>query len=1499
MNMSHKWTFSLASIFLLLAFAVVPAMAQTIEAEWTDDLDDNDTADDPGWKVTLDGLKAADTVTVTYLDVNGTAAAAAGTQTDFAAVAAEMTDSEGTIAAASGVVIAVQVVAGPSATPVTYQRVTFPAAGDDAELAKTNLVRLPKLKKLTTPNYYVNFANNEVTVVFDFEAAGTTIGAPTAPLHISDVSLSVTTDWIIHSVSGTNRVTLRSTKARNVESVNTIVSLGAVYTQAATPAVPANVPVNGTARVYYDDTAPTAAIPDTDPVRAVATPSDFQTPDIDENTQWDEDFYLSVTVIDDPNTDGSNNANVDGSGPVLTMANVSVDTTKLTVVRVGVNATQSTTARDFDDQGAAVDTDMDETDYLIHLRPRADRVTTAGEEVTITITPVDKMGNIGTPVTHKIKLAASNPVPTAVGTIAAQTVRVGAAAAEVNVASNFSDTDALTYVVSSSAPAVATATVSAAGVVSITAVAAGTATITVTASDTATPAQTVTQTIAVTVRAAPIPNPAPTAVGAIDAQTVKVGAAAVTVDVASKFSDPNDTLTYTVASSDDTKATVSVSGAVVSITAVAAGSSTITVTATDTASQTATQTIMVTVNAADSANPTAPDNIMLVNIPANSFVVLVRSNPDPLPVTLAALNFPSVPPVGGDPVDVRVWSDMPDLQDLFHRSAQSPGGALVLRQSADDAAADRPAVGTVGISEIMTGRDLGKTTATAQAAGQWIELQNLNDKAVNVMIYAQKGSDGLISNGQLGNTAAGDSLLGRTLGGMVVDAIQNIRNDGVQANGGWDVKGKEGNSLSGQPFASMHRILPHTKSKYENAPGSRFSDTKGTWNGHWAESGDVYLRGQTEATPPVLFDYRGTPGAVNNVPSISILTPVGRTGISHAVTINEVGNNSNNDYDWLELAGPAGTNLRNYMISIVTNNNSDQPLIQFPNNDNAKIAANGVFLILGSDPANDPDHAIAATGYNVDKSAEEQEPGTPNSPVRYKVMSELDLPNDGKFVLILRRQDNYNWQRSGGDGNHGVAETGNADLDKILDVAGWDDDLQKSQYPNSVSSTNVWPLYNFRDIRGFSNNSFAQDTVHQRNRVGTADGASGVGSGNNTNGQTAFGDRGWTGVGYKRRAAQTAANGGTPGYPNGALHGNGGTITGAVYISEIMYADDARGSLPQWIELRNPSPTVGADLHNWRLTITNHDSMNEAGDAYGGKGVGSVMLHGLKIKPNSSVLITSRKGPRDEVHLPDSDVFVLFPQRRGAFGQANANSDIFNTYGFTIILEAKAGNAWQLVDKVGNLAERRTPGRNERTDTERFDAPAWAWPDANTDDGARISVARRNAYGGNKDTGFSLASGTSESGWILSNMDMRTDLISPTYYGHRDDISTPGQTRGQPVPVELSYFRPTLEDGKVTIQWTTESELDNAGFNILRSDTRDGEFTQVNEQMIQGKGTTAERSTYKWVDTTAKPGVVYYYQIEDVSFAGDRTQLATTKLKGLISAKGKLTTQWGNLKNLR
>ena len=66
--------------------------------------------------------------------------------------------------------------------------------------------------------------------------------------------------------------------------------------------------------------------------------------------------------------------------------------------------------------------------------------------------------------------------------------------------------------------------------------------------------------------------------------------------------------------------------------------------------------------------------------------------------------------------------------------------------------------------------------------------------------------------------------------------------------------------------------------------------------------------------------------------------------------------------------------------------------------------------------------------------------------------------------------------------------------------------------------------------------------------------------------------------------------------------------------------------------------------------------------------------------------------------------------------------------------------------------------------------------------------------------------------------------------------------------------------------------------------------------MVQGAGTTGERTEYTWMDTKAKPNTVYYYRIEDVSHAGERQQLATVRLRGLVSAAGKRTARWADLK---
>ena len=638
----------------------------------------------------------------------------------------------------------------------------------------------------------------------------------------------------------------------------------------------------------------------------------------------------------------------------------------------------------------------------------------------------------------------------------------------------------------------------------------------------------------------------------------------------------------------------------------------------------------------------------------------------------------------------------------------------------------------------------------------------------------------------------------------------------------------------------------------------------------------------------VVYEYKGTPGQVNSFkPATQPNIKDSRTGVpSNGIIINEVANRSNSDkaYEWIELYNASGgeINLRNYRISKVINNTTDQELINFPTNDNAKIGAGKVLLLVASDPAEDQDHPLAV-GYNVDKKAEEQAPGLADNPVRYKVIDFKNngLPDDGKFVLIVRRP-----------GPKGLAGLNTVDLDRIVDIAGWHDNLGKSSYSNAVSSTKLWPLRAF-DSPSFGHNKFDVETVHYRQRTSTHNGRSGVGAYFNRSGSgdAAFRNAGFTGVGYKRRITGGGAYAGTPGYENGVLKSSGGAVTGPVYISEIMYADNKAGALPQWIELYNPSKTVGADLHNWRLTIVSHDLMDDEGSLWPRKGEASVLLRNMRIDPNSTVLITSRKGPRSEVHMPNADIFTLFPSQRSAFGMKSINDNVINTYGFKITLHAKGNEAsskWQLVDQVSNLA---VPTTDRRGNRERFDPVRWAWPNAVNADGERSSIARKT-FGG-------VGDGSMASSWILSNSDGRTNKIDFVYYGKNNDFSTPGQTVGQPLPVNLSYFRPTLENGEVVIRWTTESELDNAGFNILRSDSRHGEFKQVNSELVQGAGTTGERNTYKWIDETAKPGVIYYYQIEDVSFAGERQTLTTTKLKGLISAQNKKTLIWGELKEVQ
>ena len=59
--------------------------------------------------------------------------------------------------------------------------------------------------------------------------------------------------------------------------------------------------------------------------------------------------------------------------------------------------------------------------------------------------------------------------------------------------------------------------------------------------------------------------------------------------------------------------------------------------------------------------------------------------------------------------------------------------------------------------------------------------------------------------------------------------------------------------------------------------------------------------------------------------------------------------------------------------------------------------------------------------------------------------------------------------------------------------------------------------------------------------------------------------------------------------------------------------------------------------------------------------------------------------------------------------------------------------------------------------------------------------------------------------------------------------------------IELTSFTAIPSNREVIITWPTESEIDNAGFNLYRSESENGEFTKINSSLIPAQRFTHSR----------------------------------------------------------
>ncbi len=91
------------------------------------------------------------------------------------------------------------------------------------------------------------------------------------------------------------------------------------------------------------------------------------------------------------------------------------------------------------------------------------------------------------------------------------------------------------------------------------------------------------------------------------------------------------------------------------------------------------------------------------------------------------------------------------------------------------------------------------------------------------------------------------------------------------------------------------------------------------------------------------------------------------------------------------------------------------------------------------------------------------------------------------------------------------------------------------------------------------------------------------------------------------------------------------------------------------------------------------------------------------------------------------------------------------------------------------------------------------------------------------------------------------------------------------ITVELTYFAVSFYDYFPEVSWGTQSETNNAGWNIYRSENGNiQDSIQVNPILILGAGTTTEPTDYDYIDRyPVYPEQTYWYWLESISESGE------------------------------
>jgi hypothetical protein len=112
---------------------------------------------------------------------------------------------------------------------------------------------------------------------------------------------------------------------------------------------------------------------------------------------------------------------------------------------------------------------------------------------------------------------------------------------------------------------------------------------------------------------------------------------------------------------------------------------------------------------------------------------------------------------------------------------------------------------------------------------------------------------------------------------------------------------------------------------------------------------------------------------------------------------------------------------------------------------------------------------------------------------------------------------------------------------------------------------------------------------------------------------------------------------------------------------------------------------------------------------------------------------------------------------------------------------------------------------------------------------------------------------------------------SPDYIYHNEISGLGAGAMGGATVVKLVSFTARGKENQINVEWETKTEIDNAGFNLYRSEWKDGNYVKLNDRLIPGKISSFSGQKYSFMDANVAKGRIYYYKLEDIDLKAVRT----------------------------